>query len=760
MNKRKPGFKGRNGYIESLKASKKVETKKRGVDVNRPVRIGIVLFGFMAIFVVLIISFAVTQIINGDRLREMAINQQLTKKSIAAKRGDILDRNGEVLAQSIEVDTVTVNPSLLRTGKGKEVDKDEMAQAMSNIFGIDKQELLNQLNSDQSVITVARKVEKDKIELLKTWQKDKNVTSGINIDKDIKRYYPYEEVASNIIGFMGVDNNGLEGIEKKLDGVLKGKEGRIVSQSDVYRNFTKENPEQLIKAEDGKNVYLTIDIKLQATVSKYLKEAVKENKARDGIAVVMSPKTGEILAMVNEPTYNSNDPFAPVGMSKEAWDKLDKKTQSNLRYSIWKNKAVTDPYEPGSTFKIITSAMGLEEAKTSSDKAGDFLCTGSQKVYDWDIKCWRSYNPHGHLSLRGALENSCNPAFIQLSQRIGREVFFQYLKGFGLTNKTGIELLGEASPILYDEKKAGPVEMATLSFGQRFKITPIQLISSVAGIVNDGNMIKPNIVLKEEDRETGNQEERKKEHIRQVVSKETSQSIRNMLRTVVSNGTGKNAEVKGFNVGGKSGTSEPDYSDKNGIYIASFVGIAPAEDPEYIVLVVIRDPKGKSRQGGQVAAPVVSHILKEILVNSKLVATGQKTQTVEKEISVPELVGKTVEESEKITSDKGIKLVYGNVKNKKSLITKQVPRAGTSVYQDARLYVDTEENSNIKEIKVPSLSKKTYEEAKKILRDLGLNINADSKKGVVMIQDPVENITMETGNVVKLTIKEEVVEGH
>lgn len=432
----------RNNHEEIIKKMyKKSENVRIKKDKYRPVRTGWLLIGFVFLFIVILLSFANTQILNAGKLKEIAVNQQITKKSILAKRGNILDRNGEVLAQSIEVDTVTANPKLLKNKKGEGINKEELAETASKIFDVNKQELLNDLNSEKSVITIAKKQEKEKIEQLKKYLDDNNIVQGINIDKDTKRFYPYNDVASNVIGFLGTDNVGLEGIEKKLDSVLKGKEGRIVSQSDVNRNFTKESPEQLIQAEDGKNIYLTLDIKLQSSVEKYLKQAIKDTEARDGIAVVMSTKTGEVLAMANYPTYNLNTPFAPIGMDNATWDKLDAKTQTNLRYDAWKNKAVAEAYEPGSTFKIITTAIGLEEAKTTTDKPGDFICTGVQKVYDWDIKCWRSYNPHGSQTLRQALENSCNPAFIQLGQRIGTEMFYKYMSGFGLTGKTGIELL-------------------------------------------------------------------------------------------------------------------------------------------------------------------------------------------------------------------------------------------------------------------------------------------------------------------------------
>lgn len=738
------------------------KTKDRiKIDRTRPKRILFLLILFVFAFIILIISFANTQIINGNKLKQKAVEQQLLKQKIVAKRGNILDRNGEVLAQSVDVDTVTVNPKLLKKSEG-EINKEALANKFADIFGGKKQKYLEKLNSDKNVETLVSKVEKEKIKLLEDYLKQEKIVAGINIDEDIKRYYPYSTIASNILGFCGNDNLGLEGIEKKLNSILMGKAGHRVSQSDVFQNLTKDAPEQDIKPEDGKNVYLTIDIKLQTIVEKYLKEVVKENKARDGMAIVMNPKNGEILAMANEPTYDLNNPFIPLDMDKNKWEKLDSKTKANIRYSTWKNKTVTDLYDPGSTFKVITSAIGLEEGKTVPDKEGDFLCTGVQKVYDADIKCWRYYNPHGQQTLRTALSNSCNPAYIQLGQRIGIPTFYKYLRAFGLTEKTGVDLLGESTSIFHDEKKANPVNLATMSFGQRFQITPLQLITAISSIVNRGELVKPQVTLKIENPQTKAQELNEKKTVRKVVSEKTSKEMLSMLKTVVDKGTGRYAAVPGVSVGGKSGTSEPVYGDPNSEYIASFVGVAPIEDPQYVVLVIVRRPQGNTIEGGTIGGPVVGKILKDILSNANYVGEVElQNNKVLENVTVKNLKGLTVKEGKEALAAQGLELVADGVSNSNEQnIISQTPVAGTKLEKGSKVYIKTDEKQKENLVSVPNVKNKTLLEAKTMLKSAGLNVQVEGRTGKVFTQDHLPDTKLEKGSVVKITLKEKIKEGH
>lgn len=733
-----------------------MEENIRKMDRNWSKRLRNIMVIFIFLFVVLIFSFFNTQIINGRRLKVEARNQQLLKKRIGAKRGQILDRNGEVLAQSIDVDTITLNPKLLRAKKEKEINKEELAQKISEIFGEDKKETLNKINSEKSVETIASKVSKDKINEFEKYLKEKEIVAGINVDKDIKRDYPHKTVASNLIGFVGADNEGQEGIERKLNSVLMGREGRIISESDVFKNPINETPEQLINPEDGKNVYLTIDIKIQEMVERHLKKVVEDNKARDGIAIVMNPKDASILAIANYPTYDLSNPRAPVGMSEEKWKTLSDQERLEKLFSAWKSKAVSDIYDPGSTFKILTSAIAIEEGLAETDKAGDFLCTGVQKVYDRDIRCWRHYNPHGYLSLRGALENSCNPAFIQIGQRIGVKRFYKYLKAFGLLEKTHLDILGESSPIFHGESKTGPVELATMSFGQRFQITPMQLITAISAVANGGELMKPQIVHKIENVEIGSQEVIEGETVRRVISKNTSEKMLDMMRTTVTKGTGKAAEVPGYNVGGKSGTSEPIKGVANGEYIASFVAVVPTESPEYVVLLIVRDPKAGKIHGGQVAGPVVGEILKELLSNAQNVKKEEPRNTeVEKveNVEVPNVKDLSVQEAKTKLQEIGLEVAVKSVTTPDEIkITKQIPEAGTSLPKGSKIYLTTAEDKESAKAKMPDIKGKSKKAAEKILKEEGLT-PIITGNGNIKQQDIKEGTEIEKGTIIKIDIK-------
>lgn len=721
----------------------------------------VILVLFVVLFLILIGSFANSQIINGKKLRERARDQQLLKRRIGAKRGNILDRNGEILAQSIEVDTITLNPKLLKKKKSKEIDKETLSKNIAEIFGIDSKEVLEKINSEKDVVTIVNKVEKEKVTRFEELLKSQEIVAGFNIDKDIKRNYPYSNVASNIIGFVREDNIGQEGVEKQLDDILTGREGRIITQSDVHRNLTKESPEQLIKAENGKNVYLTIDIKMQSIVEKHLKEAVKQTKSNDGMAIIMNPKNGEVLAMANEPTYDLNNPRIVLGFDQQAWDKLSQEEKLDRLFGMWKNKPVTDVYDPGSTFKIITSAMGIEEGVTVPNKPGDFFCSGIQKVYDREIKCWRYYRPHGSLTLTAALENSCNPAFMQLAERLGVAKFYKYLRAFGLTEKTGIDLLGETNSVMHQEKKVGPVELATASFGQRFQVSPIQLINAIGSLANGGVLLKPQTIHKIENPETKVQQYIEKKEIRQVVSVETSKKILEMMRSTVKDGTGRNAAVPGYNVGGKSGTSEPVYGVKDSVYVASFVAVVPTENPEYIILMLLRDPKVKDNQGGQIVAPVVGQILKEVLANSKLTnkATISEIKSQEDLIVVKSIEEKEYKDAKKILSESGLELVVeGNVLDDK-IILSQTPKPGTKLERGSKVYAIVA-GSEAKKLKVPDLKGKNITYAKRVLKDAGLNFEIEGEKGIVMSQTPLPDTEVMQGTVIKIIIKEQLREAH
>ena len=448
---------------------------------------------------------------------------------------------------------------------------------------------------------------------MRKWLEEEGITAGINIDEDSKRYYPYGDLAAQVIGFCGSDNQGLDGIEAKYDDELKGTNGKIERET----NATGESlgAEEYVAAVDGNNLILTIDMTIQSIVEKYLEEACIDNVCTDGGSVIaMNPKNGDILAMATYPSYDLNTPYEPVDEELKAnWSSMSQEDRTVILQGMWRNKAISDTYEPGSVFKLITASAALQEGiVTDIDKQGEFNCSGGIEVAGTRIKCWRYYRQHGPESLRQGLMNSCNPVFIGLGQKIGVTKYYEYLRKFGLFSKTGIKLPGEANSIFVKEEKAGPVELATISFGQRFEITPLQMITAVSSIANNGTYIKPRIVKSIQNSVTGETTEMPIETGEQIISKENAEKVLSMMNSVVSEGTGKNAQVAGYNVGGKTGTSEDGVNTNK--YVTSFCGVAETDDPQIVLLITLYNPTGEGgHQGGGVAAPVGSKILSEVL---------------------------------------------------------------------------------------------------------------------------------------------------
>lgn len=492
----------------------------------------------------LILRIGFIQFVEGDSLKESAYKQQTINQVISPKRGNIYDSTGQILATSATVDTVTIDPSKLVVSDDNEEEnkeyKEKIAKAFSEIFELDYDEVLEKVNSDSQFQTIAKKVEQDKVDELKTWMEENDVSTGINIDEDTKRYYPYDTVASNVIGFCGTDNQGITGIESKWDSVLTGTPGKIVSSQGSDQQEIPDSEETYIAAENGSDITLTIDLKIQTIVEKYLKQAVEENSCENGgNVIVMDPQTGDILAMACYPDYNLNTPFTPNDSLAETYSSLSEEEQNEAIQEMWKNKSVSDLYEPGSTFKLITSAIALEENITTTDVAGEFYCSGHEQVEDRSIACWRYYNPHGSQSLKQALGNSCNPAFIQLSKRIGIPTTYKYYKAFGLLEKTGVALAGEESSLVRSEDEATAVDLATMSFGQRLSITPLQMITAVCAIANDGYLMQPRIVKQITNTDTGAVTEIEPVTVRQVISEETSEEVKYMMQYVAEYGTGR-----------------------------------------------------------------------------------------------------------------------------------------------------------------------------------------------------------------------------
>jgi len=567
------------------------------------------LLGALTLIFLLTTRIGYIQFIWGPELSNMASSQQAQSRSVTAKRGTIYDSTGKyILATSSSVESVNVNPTNIPAEL-----KEKVSTVLSEIFELDYEKVLKKVSKKSSIETIAKKVDKEKTDVLRNWMTENNITTGINIDEDSKRYYPYNDLAAQVIGFCGSDNQGLDGIEAKYDDELKGKNGKIQRQT----NATGQNleGEEYVSGIDGNNLYLTIDMSIQSIVEKYLEEACIDNICTDGGSIIaMNPRNGDILAMATYPAYNLNTPYEPyTDELKQIWNTLEQKDRTIALQGMWRNKAISDTYEPGSVFKTVTASAALEEGIiTDIDAPGQFCCTGSIQIAGARIKCWRYYRPHGSESLRQGLMNSCNPVFIGLGQKIGVTKYYDYLRKFGLFSKTGIKLPGEANSIFVKEEKAGPVELATISFGQRFEITPLQMITAVSTIANDGVYIKPRIVKSIQNSETGEIIEMPIDTGEQVISKENAEKVLSMMNSVVSEGTGKNAQVIGYDVGGKTGTSEDGVN--TGKYVTSFCGVAETDDPKIVLLITLYNPTGEGgHQGGGVAAPVGGQILSEVL---------------------------------------------------------------------------------------------------------------------------------------------------
>ena len=657
----------------------KISTKKRMRNI---------LFISFLILAILIGRIGYIQIIKGPELSTMAYEQQTLDRNINPKRGTIYDATGEhILAVSSTVETVTVNP-----GNISKENKEKVAQKLAELFELDYEKVLKKVNKRSSIETIAKKVEKEKTDELRKWMEENEITTGINIDEDTKRYYPHNNLASQIIGFCGSDNQGLDGIEAKYEKELAGSKGAIKRHTDAKGAEIGEEGEKYIAAIDGNDLILSIDYNIQSIVEKYLKEACIDNECTDGGSIIaMNPKTGDILAMANYPDYNLNEPYAAyTDELRGIWSTLEQGEKTKNLQAVWRNKAIADTYEPGSTFKTITASAALEEHITDTDNTGEFCCTGGIEVAGVRIKCWRYYRPHGPESLRQALMNSCNPVFIGLGQKLGVHTYYSYLQKFGLLEKTGIDLPGEASSIFLKEEKAGPVELATISFGQRFEITPLQLVTAVSSIANGGNLVQPRIVKQIVDSQTGEKRDVEVQVKGQSISKETSEKVLSMMESVVSEGTGKNAKVAGYRIGGKTGTSEDGVNTNK--YVTSFLGVAPIDDPEVVLLVTLYNPTGEGgHQGGGVAAPVGGQIFSEILPYLEVSQGNQEEIETVEEVTTPDILGMSIKEAEKVLKEKGLTLsMEGDseeMDKENTFVNEQTPNAGIVVNKGSQVYV-------------------------------------------------------------------------
>ena len=724
-------------------SSKKSKIIDRPIPIRRLRTLSIIsaiIFGY------LIIRLFWIQFVNGASLKEMASRQQTLNTIISPKRGSIYDLNGKALAISENVDTVSVNPTKIALEK-----KELTAKGLSDIFDLDFNETLEKISSTSPIVTIVKKVEHDKINELRNWMNTNKITTGINIDEDTKRYYPYSNLASSVIGFCGTDNQGLAGIEASYDNILTGRSGKIITAKDLNNSEISDNYNTYVEKEDGSDIYLTIDANIQSIVEENIAKPVKDKNCEYATAIAMEPSTGNILSMASYPSFNLNEPFKPnTEKDEENWDSMSSADKSNYLNKMWRNKNVSDLYEPGSTFKTLVSSIALEENITETDIKNDFYCKTYEEFSDGTkIRCWSSV-AHGHETLTQALANSCNPAFMQLGKRIGVDTFYKYFDAYGLFNKTGIALPGESNSIFFSSDKVGPVELATMSFGQRFEITPIQLITAISSLANGGNLMQPQIVSKTTNHSTNNTTNVQAKQVRQVVSPETASSVIKMMESVVTDGTGKKGAVKGYTIAGKTGTSEAKMGSNIGNTL-SYLAVAPSENPQIVLLVVLyHTPTGS--HGSTVAGPVVSDILSKVLPYLGVTSDDANIDSSSNQVSVPDVTNKTVTEAEKILRNAGLNPHISFNGNKNStVVTTQIPKAKTNITKDSIVILYTENNSTRTSVEVPDLKNMTLSKAKSTLKQKNLNIKY-SGSGLVASQDIKAGDTVEEGSIIEVKL--------
>jgi len=598
----------------------------------------------------LIARLAWLQLVKGDEYGRMAYASQTRQQQIKPKRGSIYDRNGKGLAISADVSTVSVNPLLFR----KEIEDNpdtvqNLSDKLSEILQIDRASIYDKLISSESYVVIARKIEKEKGDLIKEYLKKIEVGS-VFVDSDSKRYYPKGSLASHIIGFTGTDDQGLIGIELEMDGILKGQAGKILNEVDANGNAVRFDEDLRLEPEDGYDVTLTIDETIQDMTENALAGIIEQWNVKNGAsAIVINPNTGEVLAMASLPDFDPNKPDDKPETYTGETDWTGFSSNENTQYlwqKIFRNKAVMDTYEPGSTFKAITAAAALEMGIISPETE---VVDEPYDISDWTIHCWKE-GGHGKETFREAVYNSCNPVFAKVGLQIGIEQFYHFVRLFGFMEKTGIEIAGEPSNVEYRGLwHADPTttDLAVASFGQRFQISPIQLAAAYTAIANGGLLMKPTVIKQVTDSNGMLIYKNEPQVIRKVISKQTSETIRDLLEGVVTEGTGKGAYITGYQMAGKTGTSETLQTEESGKYIVSFMSFAPADHPEVCLLIEVDWPQTEVSSdigGGKIVAPVAGKLMEQILSYLKVERQySEKDQLMmEKETFVPDVLDMTV----------------------------------------------------------------------------------------------------------------------
>lgn len=648
--------------------------------MNEPSKMNVIRLRFAFGLIVLLFALLVArlfyiQVLNDEFYKKMAINQQTRDIELPAQRGIIYDRNMMKLAFSVKTFTIYGRPSEVAQsyeGQMRTLKIEEISAKIADLLEIDQELVFEQLTSDKSIVKIEKWVSKDKADLI-----SKGGYSGVWTVEDNKRVYPYNNLASHILGFTTVDNKGISGIEYSFNDTLEGEAGMMVVKTDVNGRQLSNTDEKYYAPKDGLGVVLTIDEVIQHFTEKALDVALEEHGALRVLAVVMDPQTGEVLAMSAKPDFNLNAPWDLSDLYGEDFNTFSDEEKSALWNKAWRNPIISDTYEPGSTSKLITTAAGLEENVVTPHS--EFVCKGYVQVYDRKIKCWIYPGNHGKENLIEGLEHSCNPVFIEIADRLGAMTFFKYFESFGLSSKTGIPLPAESKSLYLEGKNIGPVELATMSIGHGFSVTPIQMITAVSAIGNKGNLMEPHIVKALVDNKGQVVESYEPKVVRQVISEKTANELLVMMESVVENGSGKKAYIPGIRIGGKTGTSEKivhgDYSKK--LAIASFYGVAPLEDPKISILVIVDEPQD-TNFGSVVAAPIARQIMVDSL---RYLGVKPDIQVNKDSVRVPNLVGKTLGSVKEILKAINIKYTVqpADMEDDARMVIKQYPTEGEMI---------------------------------------------------------------------------------
>ncbi len=723
-------------------------------------------------FMVLAIKLFQIQIVQHDEYESLAINQQVRETTITASRGTIYDRNGEVLAMSASVESVYVSPVEIAT---YEEDAQLIATRLAEILDVDADWVYQKTQNQGSWYeTIKRQVEKETADEVRAFINEYDLV-GVKLEEDTKRYYPNGSLAAHVIGFVGTDNYGLAGLEYQYESYLKGVNGRVVrltNASGTDMLFTQY--EDYYDAQDGNNVITTIDATIQYYLEKHLEQAVADYDVLDGAAAIaMNPNTGEILGMVSLQNYDPNSYQTLNETVQERLNQIQNEEEYDAAYDEaladqWRNRAISDTYEPGSVFKIITMAIALEEGLISENDV--FYCGGSIAVLgrgsNNPVHCWRTWG-HGSQTLKEAAQNSCNVAFVNIGLRIGAETFYEYVEAFGFFDETNIDLPGEGTSLWWSDEvfmdETNLSQLASASFGQTFNITPIQMITAVSAVANGGYLMEPYVVKQITDEDGNVVLNNEPTVVRQVISEETSDLVCEILETVVSEGTGKNAYVAGYRIAGKTGTSEKVAQVADGgeeEYIVSFMGFAPANDPQVVVLVLLDNPSKDSGiyiSGGQMAAPVVGNIMADIL--PYLGVEPQYTEEEEANIdkTVPGVVGNSLDQARSDLEAQGFTV---NVVGSGTEVTYQLPSANALVSSGTTVTLYTDDQRPADTVTVPNLYGMTVSQARQTLESMGLYLRTSgaqaTESGVVVSMQSVDAGTeVETGTVLQLTLTDQ-----